>query len=221
MYNNNKRYSNDSACNTDEQVEIETRDDESIHSTRSTTSSMFSTSSRMSRIPNAVKSSLKQLVRRNGGGGETLSSKLKRHTSTSINFSHLLSRNNNKQDIIVPTSTASSTLFGYHNKQVEEKSKRRNSVVNLVPSRFLYKRNDSSGSITSNLNQLKVEQEEEEEEEEEDVGKLLFGKQVDDLEFFISEEQQSDSKSEKVFQTKKEEPWIRQRAKSCQVTGYI
>lgn len=202
---NSKRYSHDSACDSvagDESNNIsyfKARDDASIYSTNSTTSSMFSTSSRLSKIPNAVKSSMKYLVRRNKNRSnetaaaatatdhETFSSKLKR---TTINFS-LFSR---KSPEVIPTSTASSSLFQQSQRSREasdsKKAARRNSVVNV------YKK-DTDSVV---------------------VGSLLFGKQVDDLEFMVHEEQAvSDSKSEKLSpKPKKEEPWIRQRAKSCQ-----
>ncbi|GAN01295.1 hypothetical protein MAM1_0006c00728 [Mucor ambiguus] len=207
MDNSNKRYSHDSACDSvagDESNNIsyfKARDDASIYSTNSTTSSMFSTSSRLSKIPNAVKSSMKYLVRRNKNRSneatsastattdhETFSSKLKR---TTINFS-LFSR---KSPEVIPTSTTSSTLFQQSHRsreasEIHKKSARRNSVVNV------YKK-DNDNVV---------------------VGSLLFGKQVDDLEFMVHEEQAvSDSKSEKLSpKPKKEEPWIRQRAKSCQ-----
>lgn len=209
MDNSNKRYSHDSACDStgDESNTsyFKARDDASIYSTNSTTSSMFSTSSRMSKIPNAVKSSVKYLVRRNKNRSnetsttdhETFSSKLKR---TTINFS-LFSRN--KPQEIIPTSTASSTLFQQQSKDSEIiKAKRRNSVVNLA-SRFLVNNNNDKKKDENVV-----------------VGSLLFGKQVDDLEFMVHEEQpttESDSKSEKLSRKpKKEEPWTRQRAKSCQ-----
>lgn len=199
---NKKRLSHDSAC--DESTK-QKRDDESIYSTRSTSSSMFSTSSRMSKIPNAVKSSVKYLVRRKNKtkdeSEETLAAKLKRHTITNI----FNSRNRRQQDDIIPTTTSSSTLFGYKNNTDLNKSKRRNSVVNLA-SRFLYK----SSIPTSTL-------QEEELPENQNVGELLFGKQVDDLEMFVHHE--SDSKSEKIIKVKKQEPWVRQRAKSCQVSN--
>ena len=210
MNNSNERYSHDSACDStgDESNTsyFKARDDASIYSTNSTTSSMFSTSSRMSKIPNAVKSSVKYLVRRNKNRSnetstttdhETFSSKLKR---TTINFS-LFSRN--KPQEIIPTSTTSSTLFQQQSKDNETiKSKRRNSVVNLA-SKFLVNNNNDKKKDENVV-----------------VGSLLFGKQVDDLEFMVHEEQpttESDSKSEKLsLKPKKEEPWIRQRAKSCQ-----
>lgn len=209
MDNSSKRYSHDSACDSvagDESNNIsyfKARDDASIYSINSTTSSMFSTSSRLSKIPSAVKSSMKYLVRRSKNRSsesaaaaaaatsgttdhETFSSKLKR---TTINFS-LFSR---KSPEVIPTSTASSTLFQQSQRSREagdRKSNRRNSLVNVY-------RKDSDNGV---------------------VGSLLFGKQVDDLEFMVHEEQAvSDSKSEKLSpKPKKEEPWIRQRAKSCQ-----
>ncbi|KAL9559713.1 hypothetical protein MBANPS3_000283 [Mucor bainieri] len=204
MDSSNSRYSHDSACDSvagDESNNIayfKARDDASIYSTNSTTSSMFSTSSRLSKIPNAVKSSMKYLVRRSKNRSnepatttadhETFSSKLKR---TTINFS-LFSR---KSPEVIPTSTTSSTLFQQSQRsreasELQKKSARRNSAVNV------YKKDSESGV----------------------VGSLLFGKQVDDLEFMVHEEQAvSDSKSEKLSpKPKKEEPWIRQRAKSCQ-----
>ncbi|CAO0795981.1 unnamed protein product [Mucor circinelloides] len=201
MDSSSKRYSHDSACDSvagDESNNIsyfKASDDASIYSTNSTTSSMFSTSSRLSKIPNAVKSSVKYLVRRNKNRSneatsttdhETFSSKLKR---TTINFS-LFSR---KPQEVLPKSTTSSTLFQHQkSKNASDliKPNRRNSVVNV------YKK-DNENVV---------------------VGSLLFGKQVDDLEFMVHEEQAvSDSKSEKLSpKPKKEEPWIRQRAKSCQ-----
>ncbi|GAA5794838.1 hypothetical protein HPULCUR_000186 [Helicostylum pulchrum] len=229
-----KRYSHDSACDEstlDTKFNNQRRDDESIYSSHSTTSSMFSTASRMSKIPNAVKSSVKYLVRRKNKAvhnetttttteSETLSSKIKRHTSSSINFSNLFnssSRNNNhskrqtEQDII-PTTTTSSTLFGYkqtdNNSINNNKAKRRNSVVNLA-SRFLYKRDQSTISTTT----LGDQDEEEEEYEQQQHSIIVY---EDQLESGIFVHHESDSKSEKVIKPKKEEPWVRQRAKSCQ-----
>lgn len=196
-----KRNSHDSAC---EESMQQKEDAESIYSTRSTSSSMFSTSSRLSKIPNAVKSSVKYLVRRKKKDEteETLGAKLKRHTITNI-FS---SRHKRQQDEIIPTTTSSSTLFGYKSSSDLNKSKRRNSVVNLA-SRFLYKSSVSTSTLK------------EEVPEDQNVGEMLFGKQVDDLEIFVHHE--SDSKSEKVIKVKKQEPWVRQRAKSCQVNIYL
>lgn len=206
-----KRNSHDSAC--DESIQQGRGDDESIYSTRSTSSSMFSTSSRMSRIPNAVKTSVKNFVRRKNKEEttteESLSAKLKRHTITNIFNSRHTKRQQQqeqKQDEIIPTTTSSSTLFGYHKNSSDlAKAKRRNSVVNLA-SRFLYKASVSTSTL---------KEEELVEDQQNVVGEMLFGKQVQDLDMFVHHE--SDSKSEKVLKVKKQEPWVRQRAKSCQV----
>lgn len=149
------------------------QDDESIYST---TSSMFSTSSRMSKIPKAVKSSMKYLIRRNKSNNsnndesESLTTKLKRHTTTLFQRS--------KENI--PTSTASTTLITKSDSNFNIIPKRRNSsVVNL--------------SFTVDNKQ-------------------------DELVDFNTIIEESDSRSEKIIynKPKREEPWIRQRAKSCQ-----
>ncbi|KAI7879201.1 uncharacterized protein EV154DRAFT_524673 [Mucor mucedo] len=204
-----KRNSHDSACDESIQPQKGRGDDESIYSTRSASSSMFSTSSRMSRIPNAVKTSVKNFVRRKNkdeSTEESLTAKLKRHTITNIFNSRHNKRQiqQQEQEEIIPTTTSSSTLFGYHHKNTNDlaKAKRRNSVVNLA-SRFLYKSSVSTSSL----------KEEEAPEDPKNLGESLFGKQVDDLTFVHHE---SDSKSEKVIKVKKQEPWVRQRAKSCQ-----
>lgn len=221
-----KRYSHDSACDestVDTKFNNQKRDDESIYSSHSTTSSMFSTASRMSKIPNAVKSSVKYLVRRKNKAipnetaeSETLSSKIKRHTSSSINFGNLFnssSRNNSKRQTeqdIIPTSTTSSTLFGYKqtdDNSINNKARRRNSVVNLA-SRFLYKRDQSTISTTTLGDQ----------DEEEEEHNIIVYEDQPESDIFVHHE--SDSKSEKVIKPKKEEPWVRQRAKSCQVNAH-
>lgn len=247
MDSNNKNRSSSDEQHEEQQQEYYYKDNDSIYST---TSSMFSTSSRMGRITGGVKSSLKNLVRRSHRPSTSSNSEDSLTKSTtkrpSINFSHLLSRNNkrevttttpNEGAVILPTSTTSSTLFGYNKTTSSSdsssllsftKQKRRNSVVNLA-SRFLNssssshsKKNSGLSTIVADQQQLSLKEEEEVEEPKGDtVGKLLFGKQVNDLEFFVHHEDQlleSDSKSEKVLSIKKEEPWIRQRAKSVQVS---
>ncbi|KAI8644499.1 hypothetical protein BD408DRAFT_430459 [Parasitella parasitica] len=203
---NSNRNSHDSACDSaccDESNGsfFKARDDASIYSTNSTTSSMLSTSSRISIIPNAVKSSVKYLMRRNrnrSNDDETFSSKLKR---TTINFS-LFSR---KSQEVIPKTTTSSTPFQQQQQPRENglaKSRRRNSSAINLASRFLV-----SGSDKKKDESLVV-------------GSLLFGKQVGDLEFMVHQDQTSmagsDSKSEKLLPKLKDEPWTRQRARSCQ-----
>jgi pyruvate formate-lyase activating enzyme-like uncharacterized protein len=160
-----------------------TEDTASIYST---SSSMVSTASRISKIPNAVKSSLKNLVGRNKNRSnetktnESLTSKLKRATFNFSPSSSSSSPPSASARHIIPTTTASSTLVNNYTSQSKAKQ-RRNSVVNLA-SRFL-----------SNT------------KEHEPI--------IDESTYIIHE---SDSKSENIIK-KKEEPWTRQRAKSCQV----
>ncbi|KAI9345430.1 hypothetical protein BD770DRAFT_185872 [Pilaira anomala] len=195
-----KRYSQDSACD-DTKLHKPKRDDASIYSNRSNTSSMFSTSSRMSKIPNAVKSSVKFLVRRKKEEETTsiepIKTTTKRHTT--LNFGNLFHSRHKHQ---IKEQEEPTTIL------VDDiKSKRRNSVVNLA-SRLIY--NKREVILNKNLsNEALVE----EEEDEEGLEHIVY-EDTSDFDDFVHHE--SDSKSEKIIKPKKEEPWVRQRAKSCQ-----
>ncbi|OBZ86749.1 Signal-induced proliferation-associated 1-like protein 1 [Choanephora cucurbitarum] len=143
------------------------RDDASIYSTTSTTSSVFSTASKISRFPSAVKSSVKYLVRRNKHkeDHESLGSKIKR---TTIQLNPFRKQDTTHHEIIpTPYYTTHTTL------QSKPTISRQNST-----------------KVTSRPTDKQ-----------------------DDFDFLLLE---SDSKSEKMVAKKREEPWMRQRAKSCQ-----
>lgn len=112
-----KRHSQDSSSTED--CRCTKRDDESICSTLSATSSVFSTSSKLSKIPGAVKSSVKQLFtgreERRSSTSTSFASRLKRHTPT------LIFRKSEQYKQQQPTNSSNGNL----------KSKRRNSIIQI------------------------------------------------------------------------------------------
>lgn len=201
-------------------------DDNSIYSN---TSSMMSTSSRMSKIPNAVKSSMKYLVRRSNKNSSksnnkevleqpsssSTTNKLKRHTSTLVHFGNLFNRQT-KDKSVMPTSTTSSTLYqkSIDPSLADIKSKRRNSSVVSLATRFLHTTSNNKDSTLQHHEDDEISSSKPTmESTTTTTGSELLESQV--VEEYLVEEQ-CDSKSEITYKPKREEPWTRQRAKSCQ-----
>lgn len=113
-----KRHSQDNSSTED--CRCTKRDDESICSTLSTTSSVFSTSSKLSKLPGAVKSSVKQLFtgreERRSSTSTSFASRLKRHTPTLI-----FRKSEQYKQQQQPTNSSNGNL----------KSKRRNSIIQI------------------------------------------------------------------------------------------
>lgn len=212
--------------NNDTQQQQQQDDDNSIYSN---TSSVMSTSSRISKIPNAVKSSMKYLVRRGNKNSKsnnkevvvipeqpTAANKLKRHTSTLVHFGNLFNRQT-KDKSVMPTSTTSSTLY---QKSIDPslsdiKSKRRNSSVVTLASRFLHTTTNKDSTLQHHDDEISSSKPTV--ESTITTGSELLESQVE--EYLV--EEQCDSKSEITYKPKREEPWTRQRAKSCQVKLYM
>ncbi|KAI8354006.1 hypothetical protein BD560DRAFT_214447 [Blakeslea trispora] len=201
-----KTFSQDSACDSSADIDYGTkRDDASIYSHKSTTSSVFSTASRISRIPSAVKSSVKYLVRRNKSkhhddtflsqiDHESLGSKIKRST---INFNPFRKNHQDTTHLtheIIPNTTISSSLYTSANSNSSNTTLSSTSHYSQLSSKPT--RQNSIARVASRLSSKSEKVPHHLDNEKEGVS--------------------TNSKSEKMAAKKREEPWMRQRAKSCQ-----